>query len=129
MVNMNVRYRSAWLVTWDGPKAPRNKVVAIFNPRFSGGRVRELVEQLYIALIVTSDSERLRFAKSSKTNPYPAHLGNFERIDCGHNPWLYARRVTDLFIEDDHLVWKEPNSPSEIEQQLQTNSTHQTAIK
>jgi hypothetical protein len=103
---MTVTYRSAWLVTWDGTKASENKVAAIFNHRLSDRRVRELVEMLYIAIVVRSDSERLLYAKSSKNNPYPAQLQNFERITCGHNPWLYARRVSDLSIKGDRLMWK-----------------------
>jgi hypothetical protein len=111
---MTVTYSSAWLVTWDGQKAPEKKIVAILNHRLSDRRVRELVEQFYIALAVTSDDERLLYAKSFKNNPYPAKLDNFERITCGHNPWLYARRVTDLSIEGDRLVWKEPPSPDKL---------------
>jgi hypothetical protein len=113
-----IRSKSAWLVTWDGTNPPEERVVAIFNHRLGDERVRELVEHLYVVLTPHSAEEKLRYAKQVRSNPYPAELNHFSRICCGHNPWLHARRVTDLAISDGHLTWTEPPTCAELRQQL-----------
>jgi hypothetical protein len=116
--------RKAWLVTWEwaGDHAkPADKVVAIFNPHFGGGRVRELVEILYMQSMA-SLSERVSWALDRSRNPYPAQFGRLDNvpwggeITCGHNPWLLARLVDDLTVEADadgkeHATWKERPKP------------------
>lgn len=99
--------RKAWLVTWEwsGEHAkPAEKVVAIFNPRLGAERVRELVELLYIQSGASLD-EKLSWAVDRNRNPYPAKFGSLQgapwqgEIECGHNPWLFARLVDDLWVE------------------------------
>jgi hypothetical protein len=114
----------AWLVTWEwsGDRAKRyNKVAAIFNPRFGEDRVRQLVEFIYLSAEY-SLSERMGFAKDPKHNPYPAEFGSLDgvpwrgEINCGHNPYLFARLVDDLTVEADahgneKPSWKERGYP------------------
>jgi hypothetical protein len=118
------RKMKAWLVTWEwiGDHAKRDeKVAAVFNPRFSGERVRELVEALYVAEN-SSLREKLTWAKDRTSNPYPAEFERINgvrwegRIHCGHNPNLYARLVDDLTVEVDKdgidkATWKERSMP------------------
>ena len=113
----------AWLVTWEwaGDHAKvDDPIVAIFNPRWSTSRIRELVELLY-ANTCYSLSERLGYANNRSFNPYPAEFESFSgvsfegRIHCGHNPWLYARKVKNLRVADrnsDHeqLLWSEEDT-------------------
>ena len=108
--------KTAWLVTWEGTKPPAERVVAVLNYRFSDTKIRQIVEVLYAALTYT-ESDKLLSAKP-RQNPYPAKLTHFERIDCGHNPFLYARRVTQVRMEAGKLVWIEPPSATELTRRL-----------
>ena len=113
----------AWLVTWEwnGDHAKvDNPIVAIINPRKSARRVLELVEQLYV-INTFSFEEQMGYANNRKFNPYPAQFGNVEGIQwegqifCGHNPWLFARKVSNLHTEswksgEGKLVWDEDRS-------------------
>jgi hypothetical protein len=109
--------------TWDGTNPPDDRIVAVLSHRLSGKRVRDFVEQLYIVLAKYSQSEKLACAKAAKGNPYPALLEDFERITCGHNPWLYARRVTDLEVREGCLRWREPLSVAEMRRRLKEHGT------
>lgn len=110
--------KSAWLVTWVGTTGvPDDHVVAILNCRNSGGSIRNFVEQLFVTL--QADTEmKLAYAKKPKDTPYRASMTPFQRITCGHNPWLYARLVTDLKAYGEKLTWTEPRSESELRQEL-----------
>jgi hypothetical protein len=99
-----------WIVTWDGTKegAERRKIVAVFNYRFGVERVRDLVEELYIALKY-DEQDKVAFAVKPKNNPHRAKVDEFSRVTCGHNPWLYARYVNNIRPTDDGYRWDEPN--------------------
>lgn len=110
----------AWLVTWEwaGDHAKVSEpVAAILNSRTSPDRVREIVEFLYANASYTL-SERLACAKNKRNNPYPARFASIDgfpwqgQITCGHNPFLFARLVEGISVQDDgtpegRLVWKE----------------------
>jgi hypothetical protein len=117
----------AWLVTWDhsGDHAkPNKKIAAILNPRWSADKVREYVEILY-ASSEYNFSERIAYASNPKRNPYPAEFSRVKgtrwlgQITCGHNPWLFARKVENLHTIDNNeneesVSWNEipiPNFP------------------
>ena len=116
---------SFWLVTWEwaGGHAKReNKVAAVLSGRLSDERVRELVEFIYVKEEF-SLRERIAYAKNKRNNPYPAIFGSIEgipyggMITCGHNPFLYARKVDSLSVEvgedgERELTWQERHLPS-----------------
>jgi hypothetical protein len=121
--------KTAWLVTWEwiGDHArvkDEKKVVALFNYRWSGERVRDFVEQIYVALEF-SDWSKVGVARNQRDNPYRAQFGTLNgrlwhgEVSCGHNPWLRARQVRnfEVVIDDDgtnHTRWEEiqrPNPP------------------
>jgi hypothetical protein len=120
--------KSAWLISWesDGEHArvkDDEKVAAVLNYRWTGRQVREFVEQLYASLKY-SPSEKVRIARKALDNPYPAQFGTVDGVPwdaevlCGHNPWLRARRVTNLrlaIVEDGvHcLQWDELPRPED----------------
>jgi hypothetical protein len=95
---------NGWIVTWERGQ----EIVAAFNYRIRVERVRELVEQLYIALQY-DEEDKLAYADRPKNNPYPAQVDQFSRVTCGHNPFLYARYVNNIRRTDDGYRWDEPN--------------------
>ncbi len=101
--------KSAWLVTWDGTiSVPEDPVVAVLNHHMSAPSVAEFVELLYTTLTYTSP-EKVLYATTRKDNPYPATMSVFEKINCGDNPWLYGRLVSNLKVTDGKLTWTEPS--------------------
>lgn len=112
-----LRLKSAWLVTWTGSHQRERPPVAILDRRKSTRTVREFVEQLYAILTYTPE-EKLRWTKAPRDNPYRAEASGFGRITCGHNPFLFARLVSELQMEGDTLKWTEPPPESELRQQL-----------
>lgn len=115
---------TAWLITWEwvGNHARReDKIAAILSPRLTSDRIKEIVEVIY-ANKFYSYRERVAFAKDKKANPYPATFDDIEgipwqgRLRCGHNPWLEARLVDNLFVFQDtggeeQLSWDERPKP------------------
>lgn len=100
--------KTAWLVTWVGtePHARVEKekqIVAVLNYRWTGERVRSLVEQLYLSS-ENSVWEMIKAARNRRENPYPAEFERFQgipwrdSIHCGHNPSLHARKVRNLRV-------------------------------
>ena len=106
---------NAWIVTWDGmdQTLDRSKIVAVYSSRCSAKSVKRMVEQLYIDLMQYSVLDRIRFAKNPKLNPYRAQLDHYGRIECGHNPFLRARRVRNIKSQGvgDSWCWDEPDIP------------------
>ena len=113
----------AWLLTWEyyGSHArPTEPIAGILNPRLGARSVVRLVEFLY-ARATSSLAEMADYARSRQNMPYKATdtvgiygVPHGERIFCGHNPWLYARKVSDLEVTVDEqadletLEWTEP---------------------
>ena len=114
----------AWMVTWEGigehVEIPK-KVAAIINYRKSAEYVREFIEQLYVYENAI-DLEMADYAKDKKSNPYPARFEMKQglewtgRIECGINPFLYARRVDNVrsvtHDGDDSIAWDERPIPA-----------------
>ena len=116
--------KTVWLITWErtGEHIRRDhKVAAIFNPRYSSERVRDLVERVYSTNY--SLSEKLAYALQPSKNPYLATFGSLSghtwtgEIICGHNPFLKGRLVDDFLVnrQDDGeevATWKERDKPT-----------------
>lgn len=106
----------AWLITWDwsgDAAAVADVVVGALNPRWGNKRIADIVEFLY-SNTTANISELAHYAKKPSNNPYRATNRN-GRIYCGHNPFLYARIVTDLKIKinsegKESITWMEPPS-------------------
>ncbi|PNG26299.1 hypothetical protein [Methylocella silvestris] len=100
---------NGWIVTWDGTDADlnRNKIVAVYDSRWGATRVKDLIEQLYILLSGTTEAEKLAYARIRKENPYPAEIDKFQRINCGHNPFLFGRRVKNILLDGTIYTWEE----------------------
>jgi hypothetical protein len=99
VMKVNRTKMKAWLITWDwagDAAAVADEVVGVLNPRWAERRVADIVEFLY-SNTSANISELAHYAKRPSNNPYRAEIRN-GRIHCGHNPFLYARIVTDLKI-------------------------------
>lgn len=99
--------KAAWLVFWNSVtpagSESRREIVTILDSRKSVDRIREFVEQTYMATQYTL-REKMLYATRPRHNPYPAtvHVDLRERstaVTCGHNPWLEARFVRELRLE------------------------------
>ena len=89
-------------------------VVTILSARIGAKEVRRYVERRYIEETASLD-EKLLYAKYKRPQkpPYRALLEQ-GTIHCGHNPWLEARLVDDLRVEEDAdgkavLKWAKPS--------------------
>lgn len=102
---------NGWIVTWDGTgSVDRGKIVAAFNEHYEKAAVAKFMEQLYISL-QSADADKIRYAKSSATSPYPANVRCEDtRITCGNNPWLKGRFVHNIRETASGFTWDEPHS-------------------
>lgn len=130
------RGRMAWLVTWVTANRQHleSPIAAMFSSRKSPETTRDYVEFLYLTKHFGGD-EQLSFLADPTANPYPATYGtiranvsgtgetNLEwryQVMCGHNPYLYARRVKNLRLGagtypdgSQRLEWDEIPKPAE----------------
>lgn len=114
---------NAWLVTWEGTSASlneANKIAALVSVKRSSRYVADYVENIYLLTTNTVSELSATLYKPSK-RPYRAKIGDIingvphgDRIDCGHNPWLYARKVGELVVVEkvdegvEIISWTEP---------------------
>jgi hypothetical protein len=103
---MVIKTKNTWLITWEriGKQVSIPKrIAAILNYRYGGSYVKKVTERLYTQEMY-SPSELFLYTQSTKNNPYPASYGEINGIPwhgqvyCGHNPFLFARRVNDLEV-------------------------------
>jgi hypothetical protein len=113
---------NAWLLTWECNAAKtQEKIVAILTSRRSDRAIAELMELLVLRANSTARNVAY-YANRKRELVYKAQtpLGinrvpHGERILCGHDPWLYARKVTELTVVVDELsneevlTWREPD--------------------
>lgn len=113
----------AWLITWEWTSTiPTEKIVAIESSRRSTSSIADLME-LFVLRSLYSAKEVAYYANRKREMVYKAQtpigingVPHGERILCGHDPWLYGRKVCDLKIEIDEtsdeeiLTWREPDN-------------------
>jgi hypothetical protein len=113
---------NAWLLTWEcNTSSVKERIVAILSARRSGGTVAELMELLVLRANSTARNVAY-YANRRRDLVYKAQtpldinrVPHGERILCGHDPWLYGRKVKNLKIEvdaskDEEVVrWQEPD--------------------
>ena len=69
-----------------------------------------------------SNAEKIDIATGKLSNPYPVQWDTLKgvpwegRMTCGHNPWLFARKVDNLRVEKDDVgvekvLWDERPKP------------------
>jgi hypothetical protein len=114
---------NAWLLTWVGtlPNLPDERIVAILSSRRSDRAIAELMELL--VLRATSGAKFAAFCANrpkelvyKAQTPLPINrVPHGNRVVCGHDPWLYGRKVKDLKVTveestgDEIVSWREPD--------------------
>ena len=91
----------AWMIQWrhsDIDDPAKNQPVTFVNPRFGAGAVARIVEALYSLKLTLRD--RASAAKQGGHVPWSVRTEN-NQVTCGHNPWLWARKVKDIEFEVD----------------------------
>lgn len=113
--------KSAWVVQWNGTdKKYLNKkhIITIFDSRIASKKVKEFIENYYIACTYTN-YEKAYYSSNKKKNPYPAEYGSINgvryagSIICGHNPFINAEYVKNLCIitskdGSEKITWVKP---------------------
>ena len=99
---------TAWIGTWDGTgahvKVDSTEVVGFFGPTAHIDYVRQQVEWMYAEKNYTLE-ERIAWTKDPSKNPYKGTIeGDF--VHCGHNPFLKARIVDNLVLQQDKKTRK-----------------------
>lgn len=114
---------NAWLLTWEWSSTkPVEKIVAVLSSRRSDSSVAELIELLVLRSLYPA-RDVAYYANRKKAMVYKAQtplningVPHGERILCGHDPWLYGRKVRDLKIvvdasaDEEVITWQEPNN-------------------
>jgi hypothetical protein len=113
---------NAWLLTWKWYQSePKETVAAILSARKGDQSVSELMELLVLRSI-SGCASAAYYANRRRELVYKAmtplainSVPHGERILCGHDPWLYGRKVKSLKIELDRttneeiISWVEPD--------------------
>ena len=119
------RLSTAWLITWEGTDlklTEERKVAEIVGSRRSANHVAEIVEFLYECTICNA-LDMAHYANRRSERPFSAQrrtlingVPHGDRITCGHNPFLYGRKVLEFQIVlstdglKETLTWQEPNN-------------------
>jgi hypothetical protein len=117
---MNIRKMKAWLLTWQWYDSRHpDKVAAIISSRRSEKYIREIVE-LLLKTTEYNATDMAYFANRRRESQYQAStlmvngVSHGDRLVCGHDPFIYARKVSCLQIKRDRdngeeiVSWKEP---------------------
>lgn len=93
----------AWIITWEGTSHnlnDENRFVALLSSRNPEKCVGDLVEFIYLRA-ASPASEMMFFANRPNQISYKAEriqltnsVPHGDRIVCGHNPWIYTRKVS-----------------------------------
>jgi len=114
---------NAWIVTWEyfGDKSELiEELVTILSSRKSVRQMALFLEEHY--LLATGSASDLKFYANRRGRlPYQAlttqvinSVPHGDRVTCGHNPFLYARKVTALEVKEveksrEEITWTEPS--------------------
>jgi hypothetical protein len=112
---------NAWLVTLQ-PISPNSKVthpvIAIFSLHKSMKFVSEFVQQYHLMASLTGRSvlycinRRGTIISKVRCTERINDIPHLDRIRCGDDPFIYARKVSELEVEEDGNMqvfrWREP---------------------
>jgi aromatic ring-cleaving dioxygenase len=97
--------RNAWLITWEFARQDyfddlnRPRVVAILDPRLSSATIMRILPVLFASEKQTTFTAKMGYTHLKPPTDWLRHDFN-GRISTGGHPWLEARVVKDLWIED-----------------------------
>jgi|SRR6266850_1518430 len=112
---------NAWLVTWQSispnPKVT-HRVIAMFSLHKSGRFVSHFVQQYHLMASLTGPGVLYRLNRSGEIidkvhcTDHINGVPHADRIRCGVDPSIYARKVSELEVEEDENMqvfrWREP---------------------
>lgn len=112
---------NAWLVTWQWI-SPSQKVthpvIAMFSLHKSVRFVSDFVQQYHLMASLTGPSIAYYMNRTAKITHKVRHIERIngvlylDRIRCGDDPFIYARKVSELKVEEDGNTqcfrWREP---------------------
>src|SRR5260370_38368350 len=122
--NRSSRSKTAWLVTWDDVLSPdlpipTSRVVCLLSARLHESSVKLILSYVWSAVYSLTIGEKMAFATESEwrdkfciTDRSPASDDGFL---YGTKPYLYARKVTGVRVEQDlpagteTIYWQEPD--------------------
>lgn len=108
----NLRKKQSWLITWESSRDDyladlnRPRIVAILRPQYSSQTIKSFLTVLFTSESMLTFSEKIGYS-------FSRHQSNWLReedgyIRCGHNPWLRARLVKDLYVQRyGDTVWRQ----------------------
>ena len=102
-----------WLITWEGTLPSAEIFVeAILAGRHSVDFVGKLVGVLWSRSVCDLEAMAAEAQHPRRQRPYAVDPQPGERWTCGHNPYLYARKVEGLSVSPDEqgggtLAWIE----------------------
>ncbi|MDD5270056.1 MAG: hypothetical protein PHE80_02585 [Candidatus Omnitrophica bacterium] len=113
--------KSAWLIQWDGTNEEylrKEHIIAVFDPRVSAKKIKEFIENYYIANMCTN-YEKLYYSSRKHKFPYQIEYGLIKGVKYegsmvfGANPFISAEYVKNLCICKDKngyekLTWEKP---------------------
>jgi len=110
---------NAWLITWEGTSGPApvsdKKIVAIISGRRSSKAIREMVDLLYCRSVHSAYDMALFLNKRRLREQQYWHVcSQPDRFFYGHNPFIFARIVSNFRVEQDEarrlerVQWTEP---------------------
>lgn len=98
--------RNAWLITWESSREDylrdlkRPRVVAILKSQIDLNTIKKILPILFISESQLTFSEKIGHSFFKRPPGWLRHdLNSLHSILCGDNPWLYARRVIDLYVQ------------------------------
>ncbi len=98
---------NAWLLTWEGTESKTlwdndNTIVTVLSGRMSQKSVEVIADAIYTRCLWTaSDLSYYANRKKKRDERFMIHRGINEGFCYGINPWIFARKVTDLVIKED----------------------------
>lgn len=104
------KIEKAWLIRWKRLNAceyPNDKeYIAIYDGDANLEFIKKFIE-LYYATIYYNNNEMINsFCDDKKEIKYPAYIldNNINKVACGHNPYICAELVDNLFIKDNDEI-------------------------
>jgi hypothetical protein len=117
-----MKKRAAWVITWKWmgeTRKPDKLILHILPPRWAIGRIEDYMKALYLNSGFFLVPERFDFFSRKAWRGLVRIEG--PRILVGHDPHLFASKVSDLHAESDEngaqiITWTQPSGITRLPQ-------------
>ena len=100
---MNKNINSAWLILEIDING-NDKIINIKNSKISISNIGKYIEDLYYIKNFNIEDSIYYLNKSKNKRPYKYNINKNKTVDCGHNPFICAKRVYDLHIDENGVT-------------------------